>query len=528
MRVKIKNIFTAIALMLCVFATAQESKVGEYLYIYRNGKSTRQILLSKIDSLVFVDTTPEYEAIDLGLPSGVKWASFNVGAIKPEGYGGYYAWGETEEKDNYSWNNYKWCAGSKNTITKYCTDSYYGAVDGDVALDPEDDVAHIKWGGDWRMPTAEEMQELLRYCTWTWVTVNEVGGYMVTGSNGNSIFLPAAGFRNGTELYSCGNYGYYWGGTLNTYESNCANLCYFFNGYMGWNNGDRYCGQTVRPVNPKTKVCKLTVTSNGNGYASIKKKADTCATVVNGTEVTVMAKADKSYEFAGWFVADSMNSISTEPVYTFAISKNIELVAKFKTPFDANGYDYVDLGLPSGLKWATCNVGAAKPEDFGGYYAWGETEEKNIYNWESYALCGGSENTITKYCADSYYGTIDEKSILDYADDVARLQWGGSWRMPTSEEMLELSSKCVWEWTTLNDVNGYKITGPNGNCIFMPAAGCRYAAKVDAVGKYGFYLSASLYSNNANYSSLLYFSRFSYDCYNNYRYYGHTVRPVSD
>ena len=371
-------------------------------------------------------------------------------------------------------------------------------------------------------------EELIAYCTWKWVAVDDVFGYMVTGSNGNSIFMPAAGYRNGTELYNCGNYGYYWGGTLNTYESYCAHLVYFFNGYMGWNNGDRYCGQTVRPVNPKSKVYELSVVSDGKGVASIKNEKKTCVTVVNGTKVTVTAKADKGYEFAGWFIADSTSAISTETAYTFAISKNVELVAKFKTPFDANGYDYVDLGLPSGLKWATCNVGAAKPEEFGSYFAWGETEEKAHYGWESYTWCSGSENTMTKYCTDKYYGAADEKTILEADDDVAHVQWGGSWRMPTAEEMQELSSKCVWEWTTLNYVNGYRVTGPNGNSIFLPAAGCRYAAKLDAVGRYGFYLSGSLYTNNGNYSSLLYFSRFSYDCYNNYRYYGHTVRPVAE
>jgi hypothetical protein len=135
---------------------------------------------------------------------------------------------------------------------------------------------------------------------------------------------------------------------------------------------------------------------------------------------------------------------------------------------------------------------------------------------------------MTKYCTDSDYGTVDNKTVLDPEDDVAHVKWGGSWRMPTAEELLELSSKCLWEWTTLNDVNGYKITGPNGNSVFLPATGCRYSAKLDGVGKLGFYMSRSLYSNNGNYGNLLYFSRFSYDCHCNYRYYGHAVRPVSE
>ena len=223
-------------MLICLFCLISMSAFSQGVVIYKKNGAMVKFAYEEIDSIVTYNygetpgvpvtppTAPQCEAVDLGL--SVKWASFNVGATKPEEYGGYYAWGETEEKNDYSWNTYKWCGGSKTTMTKYCTDSYYGAVDGSLALAPEDDVAHVKWGGDWRMPTVEEMQELIAYCTWKWVAVDDVFGYMVTGSNGNSIFMPAAGYRNGTELYNCGNYGYYWGGTLNTYESYCAHLVY--------------------------------------------------------------------------------------------------------------------------------------------------------------------------------------------------------------------------------------------------------------------------------------------------------------
>ena len=514
--------------MLCSFVAAQENKVCEYLYIYRNDNSVRKILMSDIDSLVFVDTTPRYKAVDLGLPSGLRWAEYNVGATKPEESGAYYAWGETEEKVDYGWSTYKWCNGSRNSMTKYCTDAFYGTVDNKTVLDPEDDVAHVKWGGAWRMPTAEEMQELVEYCTWKWTTINGVSGYEVTGTNGNRIFLPATGYRNGKDIYNSGGYGYYWAGTLNCFDSFCAHLFYFISSYYGWNGGDRCCGQTVRPVNPDLNVYKLTVTSGENGVASISDNKETSATVLNGTDVTITAKPNKGYEFVGWFVGNSEKPVSTSAVYTFAVSKNVELVAKFKTPFNPNGYDYVDLGLPSGLKWAAYNVGATKPEEYGCYYAWGETEEKSHYGWDTYSLCSSGENTLTKYCAENYYGAADDRKTLERSNDVAQVKWGGSWRMPTTEELQELSSKCVWEWTVLNDVNGYKITGPNGNSIFLPAAGCRYSARLEGVGKLGFYMSGSLYPNNSNYGSLLYFSRVSYDCHCNYRYFGHVVRPVSE
>ena len=188
-----------------------------------------------------------HEAVDLGL--SVKWATCNVGATKPEEYGGYYAWGETEEKEDYSWSTYKWCNGSYNTMTKYCTSSSYGTVDNKTVLDPEDDVAHVKWGGSWRMPTKAEQDELRTSCTWTWTTQNGVSGYKVTSkTNGNSIFLPAAGRRYGASLDDSGSRGYYWSSSL--FEGNSGNayeLC-FGSGYYYWYNGSRYDGFSVRPV----------------------------------------------------------------------------------------------------------------------------------------------------------------------------------------------------------------------------------------------------------------------------------------
>ena len=189
-----------------------------------------------------------HEYVDLGLPSGIKWATCNVGATKPEEFGGYYAWGETEEKSNYDWSTYKWCSGSDDNMTKYCTDSDYGTVDNKTILDPEDDVAHVKWGGSWRMPTLDEQNELLNNCTWTWTTLNGVNGYKVTGPNGNSIFLPAAGYRYGTEANYRGIYGYSWSSSLNSIFSDCAYYLFFYSFSHFWGSDGRYRGQSVRPV----------------------------------------------------------------------------------------------------------------------------------------------------------------------------------------------------------------------------------------------------------------------------------------
>ena len=148
--------------------------------------------------------------------------------------------------------------------------------------------------------------------------------------------------------------------------------------------------------------------------------------------------------------------------------KTLLLCTLLCTLFSSCGHEYVDLGLPSGIKWATCNVGANSPEEYGGFYVWGETEEKEDYGWETYKWCNGSDESFTKYCTNRYLGTVDNKTVLDPEDDVAHVKWGGDWRMPTTEEQEELRNECTWEWTALNGVNGYRVTGPNGNSIFLP------------------------------------------------------------
>ena len=143
---------------------------------------------------------------------------------------------------------------------------------------------------------------------------------------------------------------------------------------------------------------------------------------------------------------------------------------------DTNGRDYVDLGLPSGLKWATMNVGASKPEEYGDYFAWGETEPKKEYSWLNYKFELSTDNNgpFSKYVTNSSYGTVDNKTVLDPEEDAAHVNWGGSWRMPTEEEWTELRTNCTWTWTTQNGVNGRLVTGPNGKSIFLPAAGRRF------------------------------------------------------
>ena len=173
----------------------------------------------------------EYEAVDLGL--SVKWATCNVGASSPEEYGNYYAWGEIETKDEYT---------EDNSVT-------YGVEMSDFSGDAEYDAATANWGGSWRMPTSDEMEELVDNCTWEWTTLNDVNGYLVTGNNDNSIFFPAAGYCTGSKLHISGNGGHYWVSTPEESSTYFVYILYFTSGRHDVRDGYyRYYGRSVRPV----------------------------------------------------------------------------------------------------------------------------------------------------------------------------------------------------------------------------------------------------------------------------------------
>ena len=177
----------------------------------------------------------------------------------------------------------------------------------------------------------------------------------------------------------------------------------------------------------------------------------------------------------------------------------------------------IDLGLPSGTKWASCNVGANKPEEYGDYYAWGETTTKKEYTYDNYLY----------YKNGKYLNIGADISGTQY--DVARAKWGGKWRIPTKDEVKELVDNCKYEWTTLNGVKGGKFTGPNGNSIFLPAAGYRWYGDLDDAGEGGNYWSSAQYPG---YSGIAYCLGFgsgnAYWYYGYYRYYGRSVRPVTN
>ena len=315
-----------------------------------------------------------HEWVDLGLPSGTRWATCNVGATKPEQPGGLYAWGETATKTSYMPSNGK----------------TYGKNMDDISGNATYDVATAKWGKGWRMPTKDEFDELLQYCNYAYVKKGNLYGHQFTNpSNNRSIFLPSTGHKERSSKIEnanvCGNY---WASTPYKDSYNNGAYNYHFGAALGeMGTGERSSGFGVRPV------------------------------TTNNTMITVPSQGQ------------------------------------------TNGHKWVDLGLPSGVKWATCQIGAPSSEEYGTEYEWG-------------ALKPASERENGRT-------TLDKKEIesikANSKYDVAKALWGSTWRLPSKAEVQELLDNCTWEWTQLGRIKGCKaISKINGNYIFFPMKNGEY------------------------------------------------------
>ena len=192
-----------------------------------------------------------HEFVDLGLPSGTLWATCNVGANLPEEYGAYFAWGETQPKEVYDWSTYQYSNGDYNLLTKYCNNpdyGYNGFTDDLTTLLSEDDAATVNWGDEWRMPTIEQFEELYYNTTCTWITHNGVNGRLFTASNGNSVFLPAAGYRQNISSNDIGFWGEYWTSSLFTNDPGDGSGFFFYCETFYSGRSRRLLGFSVRPV----------------------------------------------------------------------------------------------------------------------------------------------------------------------------------------------------------------------------------------------------------------------------------------
>ncbi|MBQ9362943.1 MAG: Ig-like domain-containing protein [Bacteroidaceae bacterium] len=435
-----------------------------------------------------------HEYVDLGL--SVMWATMNVGANTPEEYGDYFAWGEVTPKDTYAWKTYNHCEGTYKTLTKYNYDSSKGTVDNKTVLDYVDDAARVNWGGGWRMPTYEELNELFSACRWDWTVQNGMRIMKVTGPNGNFIILPTAGyFSAGSGSVSKEDSdGRYWSSSLNMDMSQQAwdlNFTWEQGQNMHWRHDARSSGYSIRAVTygflsqlHKVSLSETSLEMNPNDTVQLTAKTVSYSSRYIG-EVKWISSDENIVTVNNGLVTAKSCGVATVMVEVAGATATCEVTVV---------QEAVDLGLPSGLKWATTNIGANSPEEYGDYFAWGETEPKETYNWETYKWCNGSYNTLTKYCCDSDYGIVDNKTVLELEleDDAAHAKLGGAWRMPTHEEFAELRKECTWTWTTQNGVNGRKGIGPNGNSIFLPAAGHRDGSSLSNEGRGGYFWSSSL------------------------------------
>ncbi|MBO7268936.1 MAG: hypothetical protein J6U83_04185 [Bacteroidales bacterium] len=344
-------------------------------------------------------STNGHQWVDLGLPSGTKWATCNIGASSPGEKGNYFAWGEPNSKNIFTTENSTTC---NKQIPGFSGKAEY-------------DAATASWGPEWRMPTKEELEELLYNCHWELANTDGQKGYRVTSKkNGNSIFLPASGCSaDGCDEFT-GYIGYYWSSTP---ESDLNILNYETSYYLYFTYGD----------------------PGGESPFRLRKAQRPLGLTIRAVTGTVSAAA--------------------RPITG-----------------KENGHQWVDLGLPSGTRWATCNVGASSPEQAGKYYAWGETKPKSTYTLENSATW---RKKVEQMGGNSIY-------------DAATANWGGNWRTPTKEEWEELEM-CNWKWTTEGGRKGWKVTSTvNGNSIFIPSNGQRNeAGKLESLNTNGAYWTSS-------------------------------------
>lgn len=234
----------------------------------------------------------------------------------------------------------------------------------------------------------------------------------------------------------------------------------------------------------------------------------------------------ENFVFTAWNTKPDGSGATFQNGETCVSQNTLYLYAQWKQIRGSeNGHEWVDLGLPSGTKWATTNIGAETPEAYGDYFAWGETE---TYNSSSYKF----GPPLTKYCTNTGYGRNnfkDDKIVLEESDDAASVNWGDKWRMPTIDELEELINQkhCIWRWTTINDVYGYLVTSKeNGASIFFPAAGYRSGSDVNYAGALGNCWTSSLCVTEILKAHTLFFSKSSVSIIQNLRYGGFPIRPI--
>ena len=309
--------------------------------------------------------------------------------------------------------------------------------------------------------------------------------------------------------------------------------------FIGWNTksdgtGTSYADKASIKVTQSITLYAqwekyYTITFDANGGTGSMSEM----TCVYGQNITLTENkfTRAGYYFRVWNTKSDGTGTSYNNKASIKVTQSITLYAQWKVSTGiADGHEWVDLGF--GTKWATMNVGAESPEDYGDYFAWAETSTKSTYNWSTYKWCSVSANSfsLTKYCGKSQYGAVDNRVVVLSSDDAAYVNWGSNWRYPSQGEFSTLMNPnfTKWTWTTQNGVNGYKVTSLiNGNSIFLPAAGMYKDSNTIGVGTYGYYWTELVYSYQPFESYMPYFNSKEKDSKTtDLRYYGCSIRPV--
>lgn len=475
--------------ILLLFATFLQVQAQQKVFVHTLDK-TFEWFTWEVDSITFKEAAPlvvpaTAKPVDLGL--SVQWADFNLGASSETERGYLVGWGDV-------------------TGTNRSVNLKYFPVEhplGNIIMSKYD-IAKQKWGDLWRLPSTDEIQELIDHCTWTWTTKNGVTGYQVSSQqpeNTNSIFIPVSGFRTGSVMAEDDVAGYYWSGILDTDKTNAVALKFTDTDKLQ-TALKRYVGCSVRPVYGKYVQAVYAVTAPA---------AEVTYQTAN-VNVSLSGGLDQVKEYG---VCYAKNPVDLDPIKgpkvsdttipegntkTFVLTDLSQRTTYYYQAYALVGSDYVygeklqfttqpkfpepeivDLGLS--VKWAKWNMGAKTEADYGGYFGWGDPTGELF------------SNDVTEYAKG-----LTTKDIGGTKYDIARAQWGGKWRLPTTKELKELE-KCTWSYTpNYNDkgIEGW-IVSNNGKQIFFPRAGWRRSDNSShGIGDDAYYWSSELADNSPN------------------------------
>ncbi len=499
------------------------------------------------------------EFVDLGLPSGTLWATCNIGAVSPDQPGDLFNWGETspDPDDEYGWKCNWYCYGDANDANpnfgKYCGQSingYEGYTDDLTQLEEIDDAAWANWGNDWQMPSGAQYEELFdsKYTTTERTIINNRNGLLVTskmeGFTDKSIFFPATRDIKVTYYF----YGRYLSNTLNPTDSKKVKGLSYTSTYIGFED-DRWREASIRPVRAPILVSEIQLSN--------KYKVLTVGETLTLT-ATVLPEDAKNKDLTWTSSDESVATVSADGVVTAVSLGTAKITVRANDGSNVSAScevavkrpdckEYVDLGLPSGTLWATCNLGAATPEEFGDFYAWGETEpyytEGHAYDspcndWREGKDGGYVIQNYFDYTEDNssglkkYHNSTGGLKELEACDDAATVNWGSDWQMPSYDQLYELFN---YQYTNCESVyknnvfvgNKFtsKIPGYTDKSVFIPATGYRYVHYYDK-GGCSYLLIRSISDNDPWSSNTGVIYPDGYAMTSQCRYYANIVRPV--